>query len=144
MWTHPQKFTFKKLGVGGLVAPAWLTFIGIRKVEDIQKNQADTQHTTIKAHEQSDEVILKLSISEANKMFTKEELREAMPEIKKMMDEMNEYFPGTKLLYARENGLEIGEPLTGERFHAPCLPPPETKHQKYTRLKMEALRKKKR
>jgi hypothetical protein len=80
-------------------------------------------------------------------MFTKEQLREAMPGVAKIVDQVREYFPDSKLVYAKEGGLEIGESSEGKGIVPSCLNdyrPPETEQEKWLRLKREAVKKNKR
>jgi hypothetical protein len=79
--------------------------------------------------------MLKLSISEANAMFTKEQLRSIMPEISAFYDKMNAEFPGSKVMYACEGGLEIGE--KSSEGVVPLIPslPVETPLEKAIRMK---------
>lgn len=88
-------------------------------------------------------VMLKLSISEANKLFTREQLRSIMPEVSAFYDKMNAEFPGSKVMYACEGGLEIGE--KSPEGVVPCisLPPIETPLEKAIRMKEQMRSKRK-
>lgn len=61
-------------------------------------------------------VVLKLSISEANQVFGRDVLRNLMPETTVFVDKVKESFPNSSLIYARENGLEIGDPVKKNRL----------------------------
>ena len=101
-------------------------------MEDTKKQP--TTNTPVKTTPQEN-VMLKLSISEANAMFTKEQLRSIMPEISAFYDKMNAEFPGSKVMYACEGGLEIGE--KSSEGVVPFIPslPVETPLEKAIRMK---------
>jgi hypothetical protein len=88
--------------------------------------------------------MLKLSISEANKTFTREQLRAIMPEVTAFFDKMNAEFPGSKVVYAREGGLEIGEPSPPGVVPYIDPTPIETPLQKAIRMKEQMRSRRKR
>ena len=90
--------------------------------------------------------MLKLSISEANAMFSREQIRGVMPKVSAIYDEINAKFPGSKVVYACEGGLEIGERFRSEFVRSPqptINPPIETTFEKAVRLKQQMLSRRK-
>ena len=92
-------------------------------------------------------MVMRLSISEANKTFTKEQLRQIMPQTAEWYDKFKEQFPDCKVVYACEGGLEIGvKPPQGV---VPCIderniPKQETMADKIARYKIEKNKKSRR
>lgn len=141
-----QKFMCKKLEADGSVVRAWLNCIGEVTVEDMtndtKKSEAEKTSPQV-----SPAVVMRLSISEANKQFTKEQLRQIMPQTAQWYDQFKEQFPGCKLVYACEGGLEIG--VKSPQGVIPCIderniPKEETMADKIAKYKAEKDRRRKR
>lgn len=78
-----------------------------------------------------DGIFVKLTVSEFNKRYTKEEKAARIPKALEVLGEFRKHFPDCKLVYVSENGMEVGEQLPGHKVN---LPTPQTKEEQLLKI----------